>query len=192
MTLRVITPPAPEDEPVSLAAAKAALRVDGDEHDAEIQALIAAAREHAELYNGRNFARKTFEAYFDGWPAAGFTLADPLVEVTSIVYHPAEGQPVTLPAQTYVVDTKSQPGRVLLASGQAWPTAALAPGLPITLTFSVGFEPADVPPAIAAGIKMLVAHYFDNPSQVSASGAAQGRVPFGIEACFDVDRLVQF
>lgn len=192
MTLRVISPPAATDEPVSLASAKAFLREDGNGRDEEILSLIAAAREHAELYNGREFARKTIEAYFDSWPAAGFTLLDPLAAVASIVYQPAEGQPVTLPAGTYVVDTKSQPGRVVLAPGQAWPTAALAPGLPVTITFTAGFEPDAVPPAIVAGIKMLLAHYFDNPNQVTAPGAAEGRLPFGVEACFDVGRLVRF
>ena len=69
MGLRVTTPPA--DEPVSLADARAHLRVDGTDEDALIGGLIVAAREYAEGFTGRRFVTTDMELTLEQFPAGG-------------------------------------------------------------------------------------------------------------------------
>lgn len=191
MSLRLVIPPAVEDEPVSLAAMKDFLRVDTPDQDQEILGLIRAAREHAELHQGRELARKTLDAYFPTWPAGEFELADPLVEVVSLSYRTADGEEAVVPPEHYVVDTASEPGRVRLKRGATWPAGELDPGMPVRIRFVAGYLPEQVPSSTVAGIKMLVSHWFDDPEQVQPAAQAS-RLPFGIEACFDLGRLVRW
>jgi uncharacterized phiE125 gp8 family phage protein len=192
MSFRLVTPPTVDDEPVSLAAMKDYLRVDTTDQDQEILGLIRAAREQAELHQGRELARKTLDAFFPGWPLGDFDLADPLVSVTSIYYRTADGEEVVVATDQYVVDTTSEPGRVRPARGATWPSAELGPGLPVRIRCIVGYEPDGVPAGIVAGIKMLVAQWYDNRDQAPQPGAGAIRLPFGIEALFDSGRLVRW
>lgn len=192
MSWRLVSPPAVEDEPVSLAAMKDFLRVDTTDQDQEILGLIRAAREQAELHQGRELARKTFDAYFPGWPAGEFELADPLIEVVSLSYRTADGEEAAVPPEHYVVDAASEPGRVRLARGATWPAGELAPGAPVRIRCVAGHAPESVPAGIVAGIKMLVAQWYDNREQAPPPGAGAIRLPFSIESLFDAGRLVRW
>ena len=68
MSLQLNTPPAAE--PVTLAEAKAWLRVDtGDDDDALITSLISAARARAEWHTGRAFVTQGWTLWLDCWPS---------------------------------------------------------------------------------------------------------------------------
>jgi len=66
--LKLVTPPAVE--PVTLDEAKAHLRLDSNEDDTYVSALIAAARERVELFLRRALITQTFEFTLDGFPAS--------------------------------------------------------------------------------------------------------------------------
>ena len=66
MTAALITPPALE--PVSLAEAKAHLRIDGDDDDALVTAAIVAARVHVEAATRRALIEQGWRVYLDAWP----------------------------------------------------------------------------------------------------------------------------
>ena len=76
--LRVVA--APSVEPVSLAEAKSALRVDHGLDDDLITGLIVAARERLEGYTGRSLAEQTLEAVWSG-PLADGELDGGLLEL---------------------------------------------------------------------------------------------------------------
>ncbi|MEY3740425.1 MAG: hypothetical protein RLZZ192_1101, partial [Pseudomonadota bacterium] len=63
MPLQLVTPPI--DEPVTLAEAKLHLRVDFDEDDALILALISAARQAAQTITGRQFITARWKMVLD-------------------------------------------------------------------------------------------------------------------------------
>lgn len=56
---------APTDEQITLAEAKAHLRVDANDEDAYIYALISVARDEAEAVCGRRFGAQSWKLYFD-------------------------------------------------------------------------------------------------------------------------------
>ena len=66
--LTVISPPA--EEPVSLAAAKAFLRVGHDAEDSLISDLIASGRARIEQESGLAFVLHTLRVAWTRWPAA--------------------------------------------------------------------------------------------------------------------------
>lgn len=66
MPMQLITPPA--GEPVSLQEAKAHLRVDFDDDDGLIQALIAAARQAAETITNRQLMSARWKLVMDSFP----------------------------------------------------------------------------------------------------------------------------
>jgi uncharacterized phiE125 gp8 family phage protein len=67
MGLKLVTPPA--IEPVTLAEAKAHLRLDTESDDGYVPALITAARERVELFLRRALITQVFECTVDDFPA---------------------------------------------------------------------------------------------------------------------------
>ena len=64
----------------------------------------------------------------------------------------------------YLVDTSSEPGRLVLRYGMAWPGTTLSPMNPIRVEFVCGYglEPSDVPETIRQAIRYLVADTYEN------------------------------
>jgi len=86
--MQLITPPA--GEPVTLLEAKAHLRVDFDDDDGLIQALISAARQAAETITSRQFMTARWKLVLDSFPGP------------SLMGVPA-GQPFTLPGHAILI-----------------------------------------------------------------------------------------
>jgi uncharacterized phiE125 gp8 family phage protein len=79
-----------------------------------------------------------------------------LASVTSVTYRDDENVTSTVSASVYEVDTASEPGRVLLAAGQSWPSATLAASGAIRVRFVAGWASAAVvPPMIKAATLLL-------------------------------------
>ena len=69
MSYALITPAA--EEPVTLAEAKAFLRLDGSDEDALLGDLIATARDYLEMVSGLSLVTQGWRLYRDDWPASG-------------------------------------------------------------------------------------------------------------------------
>lgn len=82
--IRTIRLTAPATEPVTLATAKTHLRVEHDEEDDLITALIPAARDKVEQYCNRFFASATAALLFDSLPAGSNPLTVPVPNVVSV------------------------------------------------------------------------------------------------------------
>lgn len=166
MALRTVS--GPTSEPVTLAEAKAHLRVDLDEDDIYISTLITAARQTAETWIGRALMTQTYDLVLDRWPVGPFVLPRaPLQSVTSITYIDDAGATGTVSASNYIVDTASQPGRVKLKSSASWPAVTLQDIGGVTIRFVAGYGNAmAVPQAIKHGILMLVGTMYESREDV--------------------------
>lgn len=176
MPIRIITPPT--EEPVSLVEAKAHLREDSSDHDAEIGMLIAAARTHVEDITGRYWALQTLETTFDAFPLCAINLPGPVISIDSLVYLDSNRDEQTIDSATYTVDAK---GRVSLAAGASWPSTAWDLNA-VRVQFTVGYEdPAEVPAPIKAAILLLVGHWYANKEAV-VIGKTAVEAPMSVKA----------
>jgi len=83
--LTAIRTAAPTVEPITLAEAKAHLRVETADDDTFITAAISAARDAVERYCGRFFAGTTAALIFDYFPAGSKPLRLPVPDVSALV-----------------------------------------------------------------------------------------------------------
>lgn len=184
MALICVEPPTAE--PVALADAKLHLRVDGDDEDALIAGLITAARAYVETICRPQLAlmRQTWRLVLDAWPStARIELRPyPLQGVLAVRYRPlGESEPVTLTPETYLVDTASEPGRLLARNG--WPGGALEPMNGFEVEFVAGTEePHETPAVIRQAMLLLVGHWYENREIQVTTGAVPAALAFTVTA----------
>lgn len=112
----------PSVEPVTLAEAKAHLRVDLSDDDALISRLIAAAREWVETATGRALNTQGWRLTLDAWPEGGAAplIRPPVQAVTAVRTYSAEGVATVWAGTNYALGFGAEPQRLLrLVSG--WP-----------------------------------------------------------------------
>jgi len=158
---------APANRPITLNSLKDQLYIVADDnYDTHLYALIDGATLFAEKYLCRKLITQTWYVYYDEWPS-GDAIELPfgdLQSVTAVKYTDTDESESTLSAATYLVDTDSIPGRVVLGYGESWPTVTLSPKNPIEIEFITGFgdTEADVPAVIKNAIKMFCAQHYEH------------------------------
>lgn len=170
----LVTPPV---EPVTLSEAKQHLRVDVPDDDALIQRCVASARRWAESYSRRAFASQTWDVYYSAWSAAFEIPLPPLQNVVSVSYRTSAGETLVVSPAVYLADTVAEPGRVLLAPGQSWPSVPLWPVNPVVIRAAVGY--ITVPDDIKAAILLLAGYLYENREQ--AAHPLPKTLPFAAE-----------
>ena len=184
MALKLIT--APAAEPVSTSEAKAHLRVDTTADDTYIGTLITVARQNVESHLRRSLINQTWEVVLDAFPAGVIRLPKPpLASVTSIKYTDDDGVEATYSSDNYVVDSDTEPGRVVLKSGQTWPAVTLAAANGVRVRYVAGYGAAgsNVPQAIRQAILLVIGSLYENREDVLvAQGVSIGVLPFGVVA----------
>jgi uncharacterized phiE125 gp8 family phage protein len=144
--------------PLSLDEAKVHLRIEVDtiEDDSYITSLLNAATEHVEESTNFALARKTYQLFLDAFPgqdprtgeAVIALLPVPIISVDSIAYIDADGAAQVLVAADYQVDLNSEPGRIVPAYGETWPSTRQQPNA-VTVEFRAGYCPAGCIAALA-------------------------------------------
>ena len=169
---------APAAEPISLAEAKAHLRVDGDEEDALISSLILTSRLHIEAALGIALVTQSWRLVLDRWPKSASVPVPvhPLQAVAEVRVFAADGTPDVVAAQSYIVDVASTPGRIIRA-GASWPPPGRAAGgIEIDFTAGYGADATSVPQPIRQALLLLVAHWYEHRDPIEI-GAAETAIP---------------
>lgn len=183
MGLSLVT--GPTAEPVSLAEAKAHLRVSHSNEDALLATYLMAARSAAENYTRRALAVQTFDQTFDyGVPCSAdgrprlVLLRSPVVSVTAVSYVDTNGVLQTLNPSQYLVDTIGIEGRIEQAYGVTWPEVRDQMAA-ITVRFVAGY--AQIPEPVRAAILLTLGHLYEHREDVVV-GPSANELPRGAEA----------
>jgi uncharacterized phiE125 gp8 family phage protein len=161
--LKVIT--AASQEPVTLADAKAFLRVDTDADDALISALVSAAREFAEHYAQVAFADTTYELALAAFPYDAINLPNARSPVVvSVKYTDTAGAEQTLNSSDYVLSDYGM--QAYIYPPQSWPAE----------------QATNISAAALAAILEMVAHLYENREDA-------GSVPPGVLRLLDVAKV---
>jgi uncharacterized phiE125 gp8 family phage protein len=155
------TPPAAE--PLTLAEARAHLRIGHNDEDALVSTLITAARWHVEAATGLRLITQAWSVFADNWPAdrvLQLPLA-PLIAVTDLKVYGDDDVAAAIDPAHYMVDRVSRPARLLLRPDRVWARPGrLANGIEVALTCGFGPEGTSVPPPLCEAMLKLLAHWF--------------------------------
>jgi uncharacterized phiE125 gp8 family phage protein len=187
-SLKVATQPVVE--PVSVADAKAQLRIDHNSDDTYIAALISAAREYCETYMDETLVDTQYVMRLDAFPAAIELPRPPMSQTAgrtavSIVYTASEaGNTATLSTTEYRVDRDAKPGTLRTLYAGSWPSHLLDYGS-VTVTWwgGRGDDGSKVSPRVKAAILMLVGQWYER--RMAADSVSLSEMPFGVKALLD-------
>jgi uncharacterized phiE125 gp8 family phage protein len=197
---------APAAEPVTLARAKQQLVLDDSftQDDELISGYLIAARQYCEKLMQRSIYNRTIVLSLDYFPLASesvnganqyayvssyirslsILLPKPgLVSVQSITYL-GDGTTIkTLSPSAYVLDSISEPGRIMPAPGTFWPYQnQYLPGqVQVTYTsgtYGDGIEIDNCPQSIKLAILLLVSHWYAHREATSETNLTS--IPLGV------------
>lgn len=178
MTLIIITPPAAE--PITLADAKAHLRVDSSAEDAMITMLIQAAREDAEHITGAALITQTWERVLHAFPAGAIKLGRPPVQaITSVKYLDTAGAEQTYSSAAYTLDAVNASGYVYPSVAYPnWPSTQLGAVNAVRVRFTCGYGAAgsSVPANVRRWMLLRIGTLYEHRQEVLA-GVSLAELP---------------
>ncbi len=171
------------DDVLTLAAAKAHLRVDFSDDDELIESYIATAIENIDGRDGwlgRALAAQTWELRLADFCGEIVIPLPPLIEVVSVSYYDASDALQTVPSTDYEVVGVGGFGRarLVLRTGKRWPSIGTR-AENVIVRFRAGYE--TVPAPILTAIKRQVASMYENREAVVIN-ATVAKLPGGVEA----------
>lgn len=195
----VITPP--DDPVVSLAEAKAHLRVDHADDDDYIEALVAVAGatiDGPDGWLGRCLVEQTLEWRGDEFGCDIQLPYPPIIDIVSVKYTDDAGVEQTVaPADYHLVGAPSMP-RLALNYGSFWPTPRwqseavrirYTAGWPVTIE-GAGDQAVTTwtgPAPIRHAILLMVSELYEN--REAASDSARVELPFAVQALLSTYRV---
>ncbi len=189
MAYSIVT--AAASEPITLAEAKAFLRVDGSDDDDLINALISAAREMCEQYTRRILVTTTVDEYFDGFPNYKDAVSKdiiylsrgPVQSITSVKYVDEIGSEETVDSSYYVSDIISEPARIASTAGWFATNGIINQ---VIVRYTVGTSVADIPKPLKQGMLLIISELYDN------RGDRVRQLPTASEYLFNPFRIFTF
>ncbi len=169
----------PTVEPLSLAEAKAHLRLETSADDALVTSLIITSRLHIEAALGLALTAQDWTLVLDAWPATGVVNIPmrPVTAVTAVRVRASDGTPSVVPTATYVFEGAGLPPRLVPASGALPNPGRAAGGIEIDFTAGFGTTAGSVPEPIRQALKLLVAHWYEHRDPVEIGDPATAIPP---------------
>lgn len=161
--IKVITPPT--EEPITLAEAKANLRVVFDDEDADITRMIRAARQMAEERLNRALMPQVLAFGADGFCGALRVPRPPMRQIDSITYIDSDGTPQAL--VDYLVDGFADPPLISAAPGSSWPSTRAQSGA-VVVQYEAGYEDAaSVPEPIRQWMFLAIGAFYEHRTAIA-------------------------
>lgn len=153
----------------------------GDTWDDDfLKSLRDTATEEVEAWLRRRCITQTWYFYLQRWPDRNYIVLPygSLQSVTEITYKNTDGDSNTFSTDDYIVESDTDPGRVVLAYGESWPSITLYPSNPIRIEFVCGYGDArtDVPESIRNAAKLIVADMFEH-REPTVTGTVVQKMP---------------
>lgn len=159
--IEIVTPVA--TEPLTLADAKLHLRIDIDDDDDLVTALITVAREEAEHLTGLSLATQTLKLRADDFDCLVLQRG-PLQSVTSVKYQDMSNTQQTLSGSVYYIDRSEQQPVIRRAYGQIWPVLYPQGGV-VEVTYVAGYT--DCPLPIVQWMKLRIGALYETRESAS-------------------------
>lgn len=176
MSLKLIT--AASSLAVTLAEAKAHLRVDASDEDTLITSLITAATETAEQITGRAIMPQTWQMWADTFDDEIELTRVPVASVTSVSYVDDAGATTTLTSGTHyrLITDDFSPARIVPAYGYTWPVPRVMDDA-VTVVYVAGYaNAAAVPQPIKNWILLAIGTMYENREGEVVTGSARTAV----------------
>jgi len=158
------------DTPISLAQAKAHLRVTHNAEDDYIQSLIVAATDWAQVYSGRILIDSRVGIRMNDFPWHGtiYLPGGNITAVNDIDYSDVDGNPQTLtgptstaPGTDYLEDLTDDEWPLLCATDDGWPSVESNTVNAVLIDYQVGWlSQEEIPGSIRQAIKFKLADLF--------------------------------
>ena len=171
MTAVLITPPALE--PLTLAEAKAHLRLDTTDEDDLVTSLIVSARHAVERETRRALITQSWRVILDAWPDPNtfrIPLA-PFISLSAIRTFDVFNAAAVLGASAYFVDAQPAAARVQFTLQPPNPGRAIA-GIELDVVIGYGAAAASVPEPLRLAMRMLVARWFEARGDAAGDAGA--------------------
>lgn len=186
-SLTILTQPAAE--PVTLAEAKAHVRVDTAADDAYISSLIQVAREWCEAYSDETFVHTQYRMTLDSFPSEIELPRPPMATAGTatavVVTFTLENQTTAvLATNQYRIDRTSKPGVLRTNYNGSWPSHLLDYNA-VTITWHGGRDAtgANLPQRFKSAVLWLVGMWYER--RMAADAVNLSEIPFGVKSLLD-------
>ncbi len=177
--MKVSISEAAETEPVSLSEMKSWLKLEIDDDDAIVAALITAARQHCEHELNKSFVAQTLIATYDCFETVLNLPFPPVASVEEVLYYDEDGVEETLDSDDYWVSL-GVPARI--ESKTSFPSTISRPDA-VSVEYITA---ASTNENIKTAIKMLAAHWYTHRS--AAEDRTVSEVPLAVKTILQNER----
>ena len=181
----------PATTAISLAEAKAFLRVDSDYDDdnSYITSLIGVATNVVEQFTRRRLITQTYNIYYDEFPPYMDLQVGNVASVTHVKYYDTDNTLQTLDTSQYDVDIRVKPGRIYQAEDGNFPDTYERANS-VEVEFVVGSAASDVEDAIKQAMYIVIGRYYENRQDV-VMGTQVNELPLMVEHLLTPYRLLE-
>lgn len=181
----------PATTAISLAEAKAFLRVDSDydDDDSYITSLIGVATNVVEQFTRRRLITQTYNIYYDEFSPFMDLQVGNVANVTHVKYYDTDNTLQTLDTSEYDVDIRVKPGRIYQAEDGNFPDTYERANS-VEVEFVVGSAASDVEDAIKQAMYIVIGRYYENRQDV-VMGTQVNELPLMVEHLLTPYRLLE-
>lgn len=183
--LKPVRTVAPAVTPVSVAEARDHCRVDTNDEDVLISALVDTAVSHLDGHSGVLGRAMVTQTWRQDYPRFVNRMRLPLgdlITVSSVTYYDADNAVQTLSTDIYTAFSDSVGPYLDLKPDQSWPSTYTREDA-VRVTWTAGYGPAatDVPAAIRQAMLLMIGHWFEN-REASVVGVSVTDLPMAVNA----------